>query len=289
MKGGVLYVGSHARTARLATYDLDGHRLVGGFAFRDGERDRSSIEGIAVDQDRRLWVADGEGLCLRTFSVFGQELACVPGGKEDRTGLIGRPTGVGTTGVDAELLVGVTSGGTRRHGAMIMSPATGKSVSLRPLGNPEGLYADARAIVLAGEEAWVLEARTPRLQIFREGSFHYSLALPKIQEARPVAFALVPGGRVVVAWGGERGAVLLLGSDGRVNGCLAAAGDEVGEAANPTGILCVPGKDDRHTRIVLLDQDGSRVQVFNLEGACYGAFVGGRAGPGDVSGLSVQP
>lgn len=288
MQGGVLFVGSHARTARLATYDLDGHRLVGGFPFRDSERDRSSVEGVAVDEDRRLWVADGEGLCLRTFSVFGRELARVPAGQEDRRGLIGRPTGVATCGVDDELLVGVTSAGTRRHGVLIMGPTSGRSLSLRPLGDPEGFFCDARAIVLEDEEVWVLEARVPRLQVFRDGSFHYALPLPEIMGARPMAFALVPGGRVVVAWGGEQGAVLLLGPDGRVNGCLAAAGEEVGGVAHPTGILCVPGEDDRHTRVVLLDQDGSRVQVFNLEGTCYGAFVGGRLGGGELGGVGVR-
>jgi len=44
----------------------------------------------------------------------------------------------------------------------------------------------------------------------------------------------------------------------------------------------VPGEDDRHTRVVLLDHGGSRVQVFNLEGTCYGSFVGSRLGGGEV-------
>ena len=105
-------------------------------------------------------------------------------------------------------------------------------ISLRSLGDPEGFFLDARGIVLQEDEAWVLEAQTPRLQIFKEGAFHYALPLPEIQGARPMAFALAPGGRPVVAWGGDRGAVLLLGPDGRVNGCLAAAGEEV--AAWPT-------------------------------------------------------
>ncbi len=281
-RGGVLFVGSHARTARLRTHDLDGHRLGGGFAFRDQERERSSIEGVAVDTDRRLWVADGEGQCLRTFSLFGRELASVPAGRDDRAGQLGRPSGVDVWGVDDELLVGVTSGGRRRHAAQLLSPATGRMISLRSLGDPEGFFLDARGIVLQEDEAWVLEAQTPRLQIFKEGAFHYALPLPEIQGARPMAFALAPGGRPVVAWGGDRGAVLLLGPDGRVNGCLAATGEEVGGVDHPTGILCVPGVDDRHTRVVLLDHDGSRVQVFNLEGSCYGAFVGGSLGGGEV-------
>lgn len=281
-KGGVLFVGSHARTARLRTHDLDGRRLAGGFTFRDSERERSSVEGIAVDEDRRLWVADGQGLSLRTFSLFGREIANVPAGKEDLAGQIGRPTGVSVTGTDDEFLVGVTSAGLRRHGAQILSPNSGRMVSLRPLGNPEGFFRDAQGIVLQDEEAWVLEARTPRLQVFKQGAFHYALPLPEIDGAWPQAFALAPGGRSVVAWGGESGAVLLLGPDGRVNGCLAAAGEEVGGVSHPTGILVVPGEDDRHTRVVLLDHGGSRVQVFNLEGTCYGAFVGSRLGGGEV-------
>ena len=114
--------------------------------------------------------------------------------------------------------------------------------------------------------------------MFRGLEFHYAMPLPELGEARPTAVAAAPGGRPVVCWEGTGGAVLALDRDGAIEGCLAAAGEDEGSVAYPTGLVCVPGEDDRRTRVVLLDRDGRRVQVFNLEGTCYGAFARGEAG-----------
>ena len=274
----MLFVGSHARTARVCAFDLDGRPLDGSLAFCDETRGRSSVSGLAVDVDRRLWVADGEGRCLRTFSVFGQQVAQVPGGQADVRGSLGRPSGVAVRGTDDELVVAVASAGRRRHAVQLLSPATGRSLSLRPLGDPEGRFEDVVGVELVEDEVWVLEAGRSRIQVFRGADFHYSVPLPELGDARPAAFALAPGGRPIVAWEGERGAVLALDREGAIEGCLAAFGEDEGSVAYPTGLVCVPGEDDRHTRVVLLDRDGRRVQVFNLEGTCYGAFARGEAG-----------
>lgn len=274
----MLFVGSHARTARVCAFDLDGRPLDGSLAFCDETRGRSSVSGLAVDVDRRLWVADGEGRCLRTFSVFGQQVAQVAAGGPDARGALGRPSGVAVRGSDDALLVAVASAGRRRHAVEVLSPASGRSVSLRPLGDPEGRFEDVVGVEFAGDETWVLEAGRRRLQVFRGLEFHYAIPLPELGEARPTAVAAAPGGRPIVCWEGEGGAVLSLDRDGAIEGCLAAAGEDEGSVAYPTGLVCVPGEDDRRTRVVLLDRDGRRVQVFNLEGTCYGAFARGEAG-----------
>ena len=53
----VLWVGRHAKTAMIASYDLDGTPLESHFHFRDEEAGRSSVAGLAVDADHRVWVA----------------------------------------------------------------------------------------------------------------------------------------------------------------------------------------------------------------------------------------
>ena len=68
---GVVYVGRCARNAWVQTYDLDGHRLLGGFTFCDDTVGRSSASGLAVDEDHRVWVADAVAGRVRAFTLFG--------------------------------------------------------------------------------------------------------------------------------------------------------------------------------------------------------------------------
>ena len=71
---GALYVGRHEKTARVRVYDLDGHERSEGFTFRDPRAGRSVVAGLAVDDDRQVWIADTPCSRVRRFTLFGREV-----------------------------------------------------------------------------------------------------------------------------------------------------------------------------------------------------------------------
>ena len=78
---------------------------------------------------------------------------------------------------------------------------------------------------------------------------------------------------------GDASALLLVDPAGRVMRVLAreplGPGDlEEGSIEQPGDVVVAPGADDGETRVAAIDRDGERVQVFSLEGRCYGAFLG---------------
>ena len=126
LRSGVLFVGRHAGTARVAPFDLDGRRLSPGFTFGGGSAGRAAITGMAVDEDRRLWVADAAARCLRIFTAFGRSLGELgsedeagPDGERlastDRPGDLGRPVDVAVRGADVEQELIVAARGRRRR------------------------------------------------------------------------------------------------------------------------------------------------------------------------------
>ena len=64
--------------------------------------------------------------------------------------------------------------------------------------------------------------------------------------------------------------MLLLARTGRVLKVLAAQGRDGGEVSGPEDVVVLEQGLDRDSRMVVLDECGERVQVFNLEGRCYG-------------------
>lgn len=295
LKNGVLYVGRHAKTAAVASYDLDGHALETRFAFRDAESGRSSVEGLSVDDDHRIWVADAGSARLRGFTLFGQEVAVVGAeedSQEDLPGSIGIPMDVVARGADDTLEILVASRGVRRHALQVLFPETGRSHSLRPLGDPRGSFQDVVSIACAGDQTWACERRARRVQVFRHGDFYFSFQLPAAGGyLEPAAVAALEDGRSIVAVCAPVSALLLVDSSGQVLRTL-AAGDRSSSAAPheeaaapapeavpegtvrfPTGVVVESGARDRDTRLAVIDCDAERVQVFNLEGTCYGAFT----------------
>ena len=77
---GVVYVGAEERTAHVRAYDLDGAPLEAGFKFRGAKDGAAAVDGLAVDNDHRIWVADGVGGRVLGFSLVGTPLVVVPGG-----------------------------------------------------------------------------------------------------------------------------------------------------------------------------------------------------------------
>ena len=290
----LLYVGRHDKTARVRVYDLDGHERVEGFAFRDEGVGRSEVRGLAVDDDRRVWVADGAASRVRCFSIFGREEEAlgvggaaeveVPGREVDRAGWLGSPSAVAVAGDGdgARLLVGCA--GERRHGVQIFDVPGGYIGSPRSAGDPRGRFRDVSSIDYrprdGGRPEWlvVAERRGERVQVFRDGEFHFAFSIPLRAGARfePVAVATLEDRRMVVAIGGAEGGLFLVDPAGRPLRRLAESGEAEGQVSFAGDVVVDEGDVDRSTRVALIDQDGERVQIFTLEGRCYGAF-GARA------------
>jgi hypothetical protein len=268
---GVLYVLRDERGPQLRPYDWDGRPLGEGFAIPAADSEPCDPRALAVDGDRRLWIADRGARALRAFSVFGLEVRrlAAPPGRTQRGSGFEQLSALAAAGVEDELLLAAGSGGERRH-ALALCSADGRApVSLRPLGDPQGRFSGLCDLVLAGRTLHACEEQAGRIQVFRDGEFHYALRAGGL---RPVAIAPLEDGRVVVAQAGEPSALALLEADGSLVRVLAPHGEAEGEVCDPCSLALEPGADERHTRIALLDRGGDRVQIFALDGRCFGSF-----------------
>lgn len=283
-RAGVLYVGRHAKTAWVRAYDLDGRALGTSFSFRDADSGRSSVAGLAVDLDHRLWIADGAARRVRVFTLFGREVACAgdlgaAASEEDARGRLGVPVDLALDGEDDALVVAVASRGERRHALQLFEVASARVLSVRPRGDPRGAFHGLRGIALDGERLHACEAGRSAVHVYRGEEFHFEFPIPVNggRHVAPVATALLPDGRSVVAVAGDTSALLLFDAGGRLLRTLASAAETPGAPASvdqPDDVLVVPGADDRATRVVALDREGERVQVLTLEGRCFGEFPG---------------
>lgn len=277
LKNGILYIGRQAKTATIASYDLDGHPLDTCFQFRDGDVGRSSALGLAVDDDHRIWVADGPSQRVRAFTLFGQEVAVVGGDAEqaeDARGRIGTPVDVVARGIDDDLELLVASAGRRRHALQILHMGSERTLSLPPLGDAHAQFQDLRGVARRGPFVFACEGRAGRVQVFRDGAFHFEFRVGvRGAAAEPNAIVPLEDGRFVVACGGPSSAVLLLDSSGVLTRILANSGSADGCVLEPTDLVVAADENERKTRVAVIDRDGERVQVWNLEGECFGAFT----------------
>lgn len=278
LHSGVLYVGRHAKTAEIASYDMDGRALETRFTFRDETVGRSEVSGLSVDEDHRIWVADAPGRRVRAFTLFGQEVSALGGSPledEDRTGRIGAPSDVAAFGADDDLELLVASGGSRRHALQFFHVETGRVLSLRPFGDPEARFDDACGVARSGRFVYVCERRGGRVQVYRDGDFHFCFRVPAQGGVafEPIAIAPLPGGRAIVATGGKGSSILAVDAGGALRRVLASAGTESGSVFEPGDVVVEEGADARKTRFAVIDRDGERVQVFTLAGRCYGAIA----------------
>jgi hypothetical protein len=260
--GGVLYLLREQRGPRLAPFDWDGRPLGEGFAIPAADGAACDPRGLSVDGDRRLWIADRGARALRAFSVFGIEVQRLGGAFEQLSA-------VAAAGVEHELVLLAGSSGERRHALAWLGPEGGLRSSLRPLGDPEGRFRGLCDLALRGRTLHVCEEPARRIQVFRDGEFHYALATGALA---PCAIAPLEDGRVLAAQAGEASALVLLGPDGSLVRALAAHGEAEGEVLDPCSLAVLEGEDERHTRVAVLDRGGDRVQVFALDGRCFGCF-----------------
>ncbi|QDV07736.1 hypothetical protein Poly30_32670 [Planctomycetes bacterium Poly30] len=298
LHGGVLFVGRQDLTAEVATYDLGGRPLETRFSFKDEIAGRSSVSGMDVDADRRLWIADGAASCLRCFTLFGVEVASVrddmdagiaagprPLGATDRHGMIGSPVDLRVLGEDDDTTLIVASAGRRRHGLQILHIGTGRGRSIPPLGDPEGAYERIRGMDWRGSELVVVESGVRRVQLF-EGDplgrlvFRHAFPIPE-GLGDPEAVALVGDGRVVIATAGTISGLHIFDASGRYLRRLAgdsvidALADERGEPVveQPSALALDLASSDRDSRLAVLDRDGERVQIFSLDGRSFGSVL----------------
>jgi hypothetical protein len=276
---GVLYVGTEEKTAHVRSFDLDGNELEAGFSFRGPGGAAASVEGLDVDEDHRLWVADGVSGRLCVFTLFGEEIAGVETfatGTHDKGGLLGSVADVVSFGSDDEQQLLVASGGRRRHALQLLELGSGRTVSLRSLGHVDRAFADLSGVARRDDLIFACERGSGRVQVFRERDFHFSFEVPLGAGRRftPTALEALPDGRLLVAHAGAASALLLLDQSGRLERVLADSGRAEGQVSNPTDLAVELGADERQTRVLAIDEDGTRVQVFNLQGNCYGTFPG---------------
>ena len=290
LKNHVLYVGLHALTAEVASFDLNGRPLETRFRFRDVEVGRSSVDGIDIDDDRRVWVADAAARRVRCFTLFGQEVASVGGDDADRDarGQLGAPVDLRVTGTDDEAVVLVASAGERRHALQALHIATGRGHSIAPLGDPEGRFQRIRGLDVRDGVIAVCEAGAARVQIFDgdirgRATFRFAFSIDASLGV-PEAVALVGDGRIVLATrsdGAEFGSGRSRFPSGTSSGIhlFDAAGRHVRVIAGPDTVegphdLAIePASTDRRTLLAVLDEEGGRVQVLTLDGRDFGSFV----------------
>jgi hypothetical protein len=286
LRDGVLYVAGSGPHGRLALFDLDGRPLPGGFPLSDGARVGAGITGLAVDRDRRLWLADPQAGAVRARTLFGVEILRLGPDERrrselsavelhaDRAGVLGDPVAVACEGSSDGLALLVGSRSPRRHGLQLFDGAGQLLRSLRPRGASQGRFEGLAGVALAGRFALACEPRRGAVQLFRDLEFHGELRLAPALGAglEPRAAQRLEDGRLVVAYCGRRSGVALFDRDLEFDRSLAEHGGREGQVHEPSALVIEPGRTEAETRVVVADADGDRVQVLTLDGRAYGAI-----------------
>ena len=277
---GLLFVGQHARTALVRSFDLDGRASLPGFSFRDRRVGRSMVAGLDLDEEGRVWVADTPASRVRLFTLFGKEIGGLGISNDcplrdfderDEPGIIRHPVDVIARGNADGLELVVASGGNRRHAIQVFDENLRLVRSLRPLGDPRGHFRGVRRIARRGRYLFVLERDAQRIQVFRDLEYHFAFR-PDLSRSVPTALVALRDGRLVIGCGGSRPAILICDATGRTHRILAHPGSEEGTVTEIEDLAIEEAAHDRESRIFALDADGDRLQVFTLEGRCYGSF-----------------
>jgi len=277
-RNGVLHVARHARSGEIRTYDMDGGRIGEGFFFSGLDGGAASADGLAVDADMRIWVADSTSRALRTFTVFGGELSAWRGPLSAFENALIQPVSVAIQGVEDETRILVASRGERRGALQLFDREARALQTMRSRGDPQVPFGDIVRVSMRGRFVYACERTSGLVQVFRDGEFHWAFHPPRARHAtepaEPRAVQVLSDGRMLVATGGEtNSAVHLLDANASFVRTIATAGEESGTVFEPTDIALDEGDGDKRSRVAVIDQDGDRVQVFTLAGVCYGSFA----------------
>lgn len=284
LRAGVLYVGRHVRRAHVRLFDLDGHPLTGGFSVGDGST-AVAASGLAVDEDRRVWLADPLNGVVRGFNVFGREglrfgpedpaTHLEPLRQPDVVRAIGRPLAVAAEGSADDLRLAIGSDGDRRHALQVFGPDGHLIRSLRPRGESHGRFQGVSSVDVRGRWIAACEPRAGRVQVFRDLDHHFTFEVQCAGgRAEPRAIALLPDGGSLVACSGRVNAVLRFDGAGRLVGELVAGGESEGEVLEPSDLVVEGGREELRTRVAVIDQSGDRLQIFSLSGTYFGSVDG---------------
>jgi len=269
---GTLWVARWNRTWHVTPHDFDGRELAPGFVVRPEGTARVTIASIAVDEDRRVWIADTGSERVRAFTAFGRELEGLPRGASDRAGSLAGPIAIDSEGVEEDARIVVASIGVRRNALHVVRADGRASVSLRPRDADVGFSGLGR--VAFGPRGLVLacEPASGLVLVWRDGQFHFAFRAPDGRV--PVAVRALGDGRIVVASADEDGGALdLVDAAGRPIRALARGGTDPDDLGDPEDLAVLESiGPDRRTRIVVADSAGTRLAVWNLEGDSYGAF-----------------
>jgi hypothetical protein len=147
--------------------------------------------------------------------------------------------------------------------------------SLKPGGQPLGHFRDVRAVASRGRWIYVAEGKPGRIQVFRDGEFHFLFGVPVRPGGHfePVGLAPLADDHLVVACGGEDSALIVVDPAGRHVRTLAGAGRDPGQVIEPNDVVAEQAEGGADARVAAIDRDAERVQVFTLAGRCYGELV----------------
>ena len=136
-------------------------------------------------------------------------------------------------------------------------------------------------MAIGGPRLFAAEHRAARVQVF-EGTDHWFDVEPRDLRGRPVR---------VVALDTDSGAELLMATVGAADGSggevlwveegrwdrphrIAAAGTGPGQVDEPVAVALARDEDRGEPLAVVADRSGTRLQLFALDGSCYGEFTG---------------
>ncbi|NOT29664.1 MAG: hypothetical protein HOP15_04350 [Planctomycetes bacterium] len=285
---GTLFVGVHAKTAHVHSFDLGGRPLGTSFSFRDAGAGRSAVAGLALDDDRTLWIADTPAGRVRQFSLFGREVGGL-GAPSERgvevapllPGLVVRPVDVEVQGNRDQGWLAIACAGEHRHAVQLFDLDFSYRASCAALGDPQRAFRGVCRLAAEGERLYVAEALARNVQVFRAGEFLFAFQLTTRTGERlePSALAPLADGRIVVGCRAPHSVLMLVDGAGRPLRVLAQEGLEEGQVLEPSDVVVERGSDDRQARLFVIDRDGLRVQAFTLEGRCLGAIPFASAAP----------
>jgi hypothetical protein len=287
LSAGVVFVARRAGRALLELFDLDGRRISRAQLACEPAAAGAPAgvalapAALAVDGERRAWVAAPEHGGLVAFNVFGARVAAVAGREEARDparpprGALAAPAALAAVvdGSSTGALLWVASGGRRIEAVALVDEGAGTRARLASTGAPGEPFENVTALALLGAELWVGEARG-RIQIFRGERFSRALALAGVAEDATLrALAPLPDGGALVALAGESGGLVRVARDGAPIARLARAGAGAGELVEPEALVVDHGAGPSRARVFVLDRGATRLQAFDLDGACRGSFA----------------